>query len=142
MLRDFYVVCYGENPLLCKRRNNYVQKENYDRPDKNGIPVQVPGRLCEMGMGATNARKGICHKTLYCMNGTAAKEQIKKEGSVLCASDLSEYVNYCFAVRTFNGVKHYTPIRATASTKTQRNWARQIRKFGTVESRTAADCMW
>lgn len=84
--------------------------------------------------------KEFVTKQLYCIDGKEAERQIRKTGGILNCTGLSEGVNYCFSVKTYNGAKHYTPVRATASTKTQRNWARQIRKFGTVESRTAADC--
>ena len=86
----------------------------------------------------TNGKEFVT-KDLYCIDGEEAKKQISKSGGVLHATGLSHGVNYCFSIRTYDGVKHYYPVRATASLKTQRNWNRQIRKFGTVESRTAAE---
>lgn len=83
--------------------------------------------------------KEFVTKGLYCIDGKEAMKQIAKTGGVLQTTGLSEGVNYCFHIKTFNGVKCYYPVRATASLKTQANWARQIRKFGTVESRTAAE---
>lgn len=90
-------------------------------------------------MTPTNGREFVT-QDIYCIDGKEAMIAIRKEGGVLSTPHLSEGVNYCFFIKVFNGVKKYYPVRATASLKTQRNWARQIRKFGTVESRTAAIC--
>lgn len=82
----------------------------------------------------TEEERPAVTKEIYCVEGPVAEKAIADEGSVLVGlgsgHHLSNGVWYCFAIRTFDGVKHYTPFRATASLKTLRNWNRQVRKFG------------
>ena len=106
--------------------------------EKTIYPRKFLINYVKWGWGVSEDKEFIT-KQIYCIDGAEALKQIRESGAVLNCDGLSEGVNYCFSVKQYNGVKHYTPVRATASLKTQRNWERQIRKFGSVQSRTAAE---
>lgn len=87
-------------------------------------------------------RAKLVTQKIYCIEGSKAEAAITAAGGVLNKNtSLSGGVYYCFGIMTRDGLKIYTPVRATASLKTLRNWDRQVRKFGYAGTRFMDDPM-